>query len=454
MAYWMKNPEEVPPSGSQPGRNTAIRTAVPTTGFLTGLFRKCAAAPWILSIALQIPFAVFFGHYYDDRIFMATGYLAATGQNPYLARDLSAVFHNPDFQSFTTIGYPPPWALILGLAYRLAAAVSTNLLFYNLVLKIPILAANLGLAWLTVRILKRLGAGEPVTAKARNFLLFNPFLIYFAVAWGQFDSIVAFFSLLAILLLDEEKPGRAGIILALAVSLKPTAFPLLLVFLFRLAGKSWPAAVRFSAAFATGILAFCILPFPVFGWDPAPILRDWNYHFNVAGAMSIFAVYTLWSGTMALRGIWEVLGFLWIPALAIGALVLRRASFDRDWLIRMSAGMTLIFFLSRSWLSEPNLILLLPMIVILVSLGSLPARALTAVWVIPFVFTVFFASFPQLLFPLVPGILDRLQAPTGALGNLVTAVRFGTILLWFAAGIWIILLCMKKDPAKTDNQWK
>ena len=150
-------------------------------------------------------------------------------------------------------------------------------------------------------------------------MLFNPFLIYFAAAWGQFDSIVAFFALLAIWVLDEEKMVRAGIFLALAISFKPTAFPLLLVFLFQLAGKSWPASVRFITAFASGIIVFCILPFPVFGWDPAPILRDWNYHFSVAGAMSIFAVYTLWSGSMHLNGIWWFLGFLWIPALGIGA---------------------------------------------------------------------------------------------------------------------------------------
>ena len=112
-------------------------------------------------------------------------------------------------------------------------------------------------------------------------------------------------------------------------------------------------------------------------------------------------------------------------------------------MIRKSAGLVLVFFLSRSWLSEPNIILILPMILILVSLGSLPARALTAVWVIPFVFTVFFASFPQLLFPLVPGIMDMLVAPTGALGNIITAVRFGIIILWFAAGIWIIFQCLK-----------
>ena len=35
----------------------------------------------ILSIAIQVVLALFFGHYYDMRIFMATGYLVGTGQN-------------------------------------------------------------------------------------------------------------------------------------------------------------------------------------------------------------------------------------------------------------------------------------------------------------------------------------------------------------------------------------
>ena len=56
------------------------------------------------SIILQIVLALFFGHAYDMRIFMATGYLVGTGQNPYIAQDLSTVFHNSTFQGITKIG--------------------------------------------------------------------------------------------------------------------------------------------------------------------------------------------------------------------------------------------------------------------------------------------------------------------------------------------------------------
>ena len=38
----------------------------------------------LLSIVIQLSLALLFGHFYDMRIFMATGYLVGTGQNPYV----------------------------------------------------------------------------------------------------------------------------------------------------------------------------------------------------------------------------------------------------------------------------------------------------------------------------------------------------------------------------------
>ena len=39
----------------------------------------------LLSVALQLALAAFFGHSYDTRVFMAAGYLVGTGHNPYVA---------------------------------------------------------------------------------------------------------------------------------------------------------------------------------------------------------------------------------------------------------------------------------------------------------------------------------------------------------------------------------
>src|SRR5512143_3871702 len=92
-----------------------------------------------LSIMVQILLGLYFGHVYDMRIFMATGYLVGTGQNPYIPQDLSAVFHNPTFQAITTVGYPPPWPLVLGGIYRVVYSIAPNLLVYNGVIKLPLI---------------------------------------------------------------------------------------------------------------------------------------------------------------------------------------------------------------------------------------------------------------------------------------------------------------------------
>ena len=149
----------------------------------------------LLSIVLQLALALLFGHSFDTRIFMATGYLVGTGQNPYVGQDLGAVFHHVRFDKMSSIGYPPPWPLVLGLLYLCSYAVIPNLLLYNLVIKLPVIAANIGLAYLVAAMLKDLGASPAVARKAWVLLLFNPLLLYFGAAWGQIDAIAALLAL-------------------------------------------------------------------------------------------------------------------------------------------------------------------------------------------------------------------------------------------------------------------
>ena len=176
-----------------------------------------------MSIILQVILGLLFGHVYDQRIYMATGYLVGTGQNPYIPQNLTAVFHNDFFQSMTSIGYPPPWALVLGIIYRAVYFVLPNLLIYNLAIKIPIIAANIYLAYLVSAILKDMQVEQLIWRRAWLFILFNPLLLYTTAAWGQFDSIVALLALMSLVLLDARKLGLSAILLALSLSFKPTA---------------------------------------------------------------------------------------------------------------------------------------------------------------------------------------------------------------------------------------
>jgi hypothetical protein len=405
----------------------------------------------ILSIAIQLVLAVLFGHFYDTRIFMATGYLVGTGQNPYVAQDLTAVFANDFFKGMTTVGYPPPWPLVLGLLFRSVYPAIPNLLVYNLAIKIPIILANIGLAYLVADILKNLGAEAAIIRRAWIFMLLSPFLLYFATAWGQFDSIVALLALLSLVLLHNGKANRSAILLALAISLKPIAIPILPVVLIYQMGKSLRQAIIYSIVFLAGITLFCVVPFIIFGWDPTPILKGWNYHFTIGGGMSFMTFLELLKDSYQLPGQWWLIGLIWIPALGIGIYALRHGIDGFKDLLKKSTGMLLIFFLTRTWLSEPNIILILPFVLILTSIGEIEPLAFAAVWVLPLAFTIFNTSPPQLLFLSFPQTMASLLKLSDDFRLFRLATRIVIVILWQIAGWWIVFTCFKKSPSPSEG---
>ena len=240
-----------------------------------------------LSLCIQIPLAIFLGHAYDMKIFMATGYLVASGQNPYIAQNLTQIFNNPAFQNMTSIGYPPPWALWLGVAYQATFKLIPNLFFYNFVIKLPILAANIGLAFLVAQVLKTLGTEAKTIQRARNFLLFNPFLLLASAAWGQFDSIVALLALFALIKLNSGKWLTSAIWLGLAIAFKPIALPLVLAGWLFLKKNAPGNILRYLGACAATVVAASVIPFILFRWDPTIIFQHWNAHFTMEGGLSI-----------------------------------------------------------------------------------------------------------------------------------------------------------------------
>jgi hypothetical protein len=252
----------------------------------------------------------------------------------------------------------------LGLIFRGVYPAFSSLFVYNLAIKLPIILANIGLAYLVTDILKKLGAEATIIRKAWIILLLSPLLLYFATAWGQFDSIVALLALLSLVFLNDGKANRSAISLALAVSFKPIAIPILPVVLIYLMGKSLRQAISYSISFFASLILFCVVPFILFGWDPTPILNGWNFHFTTGGGMSFMTFFELLKDTYQLPGQWWLIGLVWIPALGIGIIALRHGVDGFIDLLKKSTGMIMIFFLTRTWLSEPNIILILPLIVI------------------------------------------------------------------------------------------
>ena len=400
----------------------------------------------VLSVSLQIVLGLFFGHLYDMRIFMATGYLVGNGQNPYIAQDLSPVFSSQVFNASTSIGYFPLWPLVLGLIYRVVYTAIPNLLVYNLAIKIPVIVSNICLAYLVAGILKKLGTDAKVYRRAWIFLLFNPFLLYATSAWGQFDSLVALLALLSLVLLQAGNLGFSAVLLALAVSLKPTALPILPVAMVYMMGKSHRQAFYYLVGFFISALLFCLVPFVIFGWNPTPILQGWNAHFVVGGGMSFMTFLELLNDSYQLPGWWWLLGLAWLPALMVGVYALKSGIDGLVDLLKKSTALILVFFLTRAWLSEANIVLVLPLVLILTSIGELDSLALAAVWILPLVFTIFNASLPQLFFPSMPDAMTNLLRLAEEFRNIRLIARIVVVVPWLIAGWWIVISCYRRSP--------
>lgn len=401
-------------------------------------FKKDDLLYLVASLLVQMILGLLFGHMYDIRISMATGYLVATGQDPYIPQDLTSIFNNPAFQGMTSIGYPPPWPMILGAIYAIFYVPTHNLLIYNLGIKLPIITANLGLAYLVREVLNETGAKQAVSHKAWLFMLFNPFLLYFTTAWGQFDSLVAWLTLAALVALVRKHTAYSAILLALAIAFKPTPVPVVLVVIAYLWGAPWHKVIRYIATLFLSLVIFCILPFFIFRWDATPIFQGWHAQFSVSGGMTLTTLYELLTDTYNLPGSWWLLGIIWLPAILIGALLLPKGKLELSDLMKNSLVLILIFFLTRTWLSEQNLTLILPLVLVLVSIGELPKITLSAVWILPLIFTVFNTSPAQLLFPILPDMMTKLLQWADNYRAARLLARMLLVIPWQVAGWWIV----------------
>jgi len=229
--------------------------------------------------------------------------------------------------------------------------------------------------------------------------------------------------------------------------LKPLAFPIILVVLIFLLGKSLGKAIRYLLVMAAGMVLFCIIPFFVFNWSLAPIFGHWNAHFTVGGGISLLSFYELWKDTYLLPDNWWLAGLIWIPALGIASLALRHGVWGFRDLLRKSTALVFVLFLTRTWLSEPNIVILIPFLVILVALGELNPLALTLVWVVPLVFTFFNTAPFQLLFPSFPEAMQNLLRWSDEFRTLRLGLRTLTVIPWQIAGWYIVVVCLRTNPS-------
>ena len=419
---------------------------------MVGMKGKQELAIVLASVLIQILLGAFLGHYFDQRIFMAAGYVAGSGGDPYKPIELIRVFENPLLNGFVpTIGYPPPWPLLLGLVYRLSYDVVPNIFIYNFAMKIPIIMANVAMAYLVRNILLNLQADEKKAKAAWLFLLFNPFIIITTSAWGQIDGVAALLCLASLYTLTKDKTKESAFLLAISVVIKPVALalvPLPLLFSGRLFSRK---NLIFVAVFTAVFFMFMLIPFALLSWSIPISSGELSSRFGMAGGLTIFNFAEIIQNSPSIPSSLWFMGFLWVPALIISYyFVYRNPPRSMNDLVTMSIGMVLVFFLTRSWLSEPNVNLLFPLMLIAVGLGRVEKRVLHLFWVIPLVFMILNWSFPQLFFLIYPSILDSLAQIDLHFGTARLVARFAVAVFWTLIGGMMASKMLRPKRAASD----
>ena len=136
--------------------------------------------------------------------------------------------------------YPPGYLYVLWLISHVSTAPG------YLLLKLPSIVADLGLAWIAGTYAARLAPQPikerwPVRTLVAAAVLFNPAVLALSAVWGQVDAVPAMFVLWSLLLLIASPPRlryeiAAFLLFAVAISIKPqSAFvvPVMLYVLYR-----------------------------------------------------------------------------------------------------------------------------------------------------------------------------------------------------------------------------
>jgi hypothetical protein len=204
----------------------------------------------------------------------------------------------------------------------------------------------------------------------------------------------------------------------------------------------------YSLVFVAVLFTLAIAPFFLLGWRIPTVQGEWNGQFIVAGGMTVFNLAEIIQNAPTIPPILEFLGFLWIPALLVSYyLISRNRPRSMDNVVCQAIGLVLVFFLTRSWLSEPNINLVLTLMLIAVGLDKLDERSLHLVWIVPLVFLVVNTAFPQLFFLVYPSVLTSIAQFDQQFRTARLIARFAIALIWSIIA-WRIAIRMLRGNEK------
>jgi hypothetical protein len=421
----------------------------------------------LAALALRLVLAPFLSHPYDMRVFMAVGAAVGRGITPYgqyvLQNMFAATPHAHLYGTFSGIGYPPLYGLVLGGMYTMSSALAPNDLYaYVLALKLPIIFGELALAVLIYNILK-VQINERTAKATFRLFIFCPFIIAVGTIWGMFDTVALIFTILSAYFLQKNWKLSA-IFLAVSSTLK--VYPIVLVPLYSLLVYKRTRNLKRPTSYlllTVGVAAlFTFLPMIAFNWPLENMYNALTYHITTTGssyenvisfpygAASPFNVFTLANdisgGSVQPPA---ALAYVWIPAcffvygLLFGSQLTTEVktpslSFDFAVTVQWSLLIMLTLFTTRAWVAEQNLVFLFAFFVLSIfnARGHFPLLwdRIEWLWLLLLMFVIVHVPVVSFLWLPVPGTLDvSIAFADGPFGwtrlLLMTVLTFGWLVM-------------------------
>jgi len=294
------------------------------------------------------------------------------GENPYavlapvpglsFANVFSAQSNAP------TIAYLPFWPLIIGLLYGVYSVVGFgNRFAYYFLLKQPEIAGDIILAYL---LYSYMSSRKPAASKwVLAFWTFSPFTIIISGIWGMFDALAMAFVMLSIMAADSVKRSFwAG------MSIFVKSIPVIYAIPSMLRKTTKPWSIVLAALFPA---LFSIVAIVVMGWPLSTATVTLASTANKGGesmsAWDLFFYLSLLGVMPSLPSyVYEALGLVWIPALAIfTAIAYRKFRFEQDnAVVQSMILLTLAFLIFKARIVEQYAVYLLALSVIDVALWN------------------------------------------------------------------------------------
>jgi hypothetical protein len=181
------------------------------------------------ALVVYLVLAALFIHDWDGFVFRTAARQMWEGRTPYEVAESDPWygFLNPTDRHVQWYAYPPLPLLAMAVTYAPAVLFDLPPFVGRILIKVPAILGTLALAYVAGQWAKRLDADAAEQRKIQVRFLANPFLVLVGPVWGMTDTLLMALYMGGLLAYAQGRPGKAGVLVALSVLVKP--FPILLL---------------------------------------------------------------------------------------------------------------------------------------------------------------------------------------------------------------------------------